>query len=53
MDLHISKMIRVRKQEIIGSYGIYNLIDTQYQTMPQRAMPGRYYEVLLRFNLRG
>lgn len=53
MDLHISKMFRVSKQEIIGSFGIYNLLDTQYQTMPQRAMPGRYYEVLLRFNLRG
>ncbi|HEY0262251.1 MAG TPA: TonB-dependent receptor [Chitinophagales bacterium] len=53
MDVHLSYEFDVKGQKITPSFGIYNLLNTQYQTMPQRAMPGRYYEVLIRFNLKG
>lgn len=51
MDVHLNKEFEVKQQKITIGFGIYNLLDTQYQTMPNRAMPGRYYEALVRFNL--
>jgi outer membrane cobalamin receptor len=53
IDMHLAKTFDIRGQKITLGFCIYNVFNTVYQTMPQRAMPARYYEAMLRFNLKG
>jgi iron complex outermembrane receptor protein len=52
-DMHIAKSFFIQRQAISIAFAVYNLANTYYQTMPFRAMPGRYFECTLKFNLKG
>jgi vitamin B12 transporter len=53
MDIHLSKVFLIQRQAITLGFAVCNLANTFYQTMPFRAMPGRYFECSVKLNLKG
>jgi iron complex outermembrane receptor protein len=53
MDIHLSKAFFIQRQAITLGFAVCNLANTFYQTIPYRAMPGRYFECSVKLNLRG
>lgn len=53
MDIHLSKAFFIQRQAITLGFAVCNLANTFYQTMPYRAMPGRYFECSVKLNLKG
>jgi len=53
MDIHVSKTFFIQRQAITLGFAVCNLANTFYQTIPYRAMPGRYFECSVKLNLKG
>ncbi len=53
MDIHLSKVFLIQRQAITLGFAVCNFANTFYQTIPYRAMPGRYFECSVKLNLKG
>lgn len=47
LDAHIGHFFTAGKLNMRASFKVHNLLDVAYQTIYMRAMPGRYYSVLM------
>jgi iron complex outermembrane receptor protein len=53
MDIHVTKAFFIQRQAITLGFAVCNVANTFYQTIPYRAMPGRYFECSVKLNLKG